>query len=81
MSWPTVRAQPAGDFQTYQSVGTRWPRFAQPRGAAPSCRLEAERLKEAADWIEHYRRFRSESFDRLDDYLKELQAKPGAKNE
>ncbi len=45
------------------------------------CRLEAERLKEAADWIEHYRRFWSESFDRLDDYLKELQAKPGAKNE
>lgn len=39
------------------------------------CRLEAERLKEAADWIEHYRRFWTESFDRLDDYLKQLQAK------
>lgn len=39
------------------------------------CRLEAERLKEAAEWIEHYRRFWTESLDRLDDYLKELQAK------
>lgn len=38
------------------------------------CRLEAEPLKEAADWIQHYRRFWTESFDRLDDYLKELQA-------
>ncbi len=47
------------------------------------CRLEPEPLKEAADWIEHYRRFWSESFDRLDDYLKELQAKrdEGAKDE
>jgi DNA-binding transcriptional ArsR family regulator len=39
------------------------------------CRLEAERLKEAADWIERYRRFWTESFDRLDGYLKELQTK------
>jgi DNA-binding transcriptional ArsR family regulator len=36
-------------------------------------RLEAEPLREAADWLEHYRRFWEESFDRLDDYLKELQ--------
>jgi hypothetical protein len=27
------------------------------------------------DWLEHYRRFYDESFDRLDDYLKKLQAK------
>jgi DNA-binding transcriptional ArsR family regulator len=39
------------------------------------CRLEAKRLKVVADWVEHYRRFWDESFDRLDDYLKELQAK------
>lgn len=47
------------------------------------CRLEAERLKEAAEWIEHYRKFWSESFDRLDDYLKELQGKrdEGVKDE
>ncbi len=39
------------------------------------CRLEAGPLKDAADWLEHYRRFWEESFDRLDDYLDELQAK------
>jgi DNA-binding transcriptional ArsR family regulator len=39
------------------------------------CRLEADRLKEVADWVEHYRRFWEQSFDRLDDYLKELQSK------
>jgi DNA-binding transcriptional ArsR family regulator len=39
------------------------------------CRLRAKPLKEAADWMEHYRQFWDESFDRLDDYLKELQAK------
>ena len=36
------------------------------------CRLEAARLKEVADWVEHYRRFWEESFDRLNDYLHEL---------
>ena len=37
------------------------------------CRLEAAPLKDAADWLEHYRRFWEESFERLDDYLRELQ--------
>jgi DNA-binding transcriptional ArsR family regulator len=37
------------------------------------CQLQAEPLKDAADWLEHYRRFWEESFDRLDDYLRELQ--------
>jgi DNA-binding transcriptional ArsR family regulator len=39
------------------------------------CRLEAGPLKDAADWLEHYRRFWEQSFDRLTDYLGELQAK------
>lgn len=39
------------------------------------CRLEAAPLKEAADWVGDYRRFWEQSLDRLDDYLKELQAK------
>jgi DNA-binding transcriptional ArsR family regulator len=45
------------------------------------CRLEAAPLHDAADWIEHYRRFWEESLDRLDTYLKEVQAakKPGRK--
>ncbi|HXT78594.1 MAG TPA: metalloregulator ArsR/SmtB family transcription factor [Acetobacteraceae bacterium] len=37
------------------------------------CRLTADPLKDAADWLEHYRRFWEQSFDRLDGYLKELQ--------
>jgi DNA-binding transcriptional ArsR family regulator len=39
------------------------------------CQLEAGPLKDVADWIEHYRRFWTESFDRLDDYLHELKIK------
>lgn len=39
------------------------------------CQLEARPLKNAADWIEHYRRFWTESFERLDDYLDELKKK------
>src|SRR3979490_2772471 len=39
------------------------------------CRLEASRLKEVADWIERYRRFWEQSFDRLDEYLRKLQTK------
>ena len=37
------------------------------------CRLEAAPLREAADWVESYRRFWEGSFDRLEDYLSELQ--------
>ena len=39
------------------------------------CRIEAAPLKDVADWVEHYRRFWGESFDRLDEYLNELQRK------
>lgn len=39
------------------------------------CKLKAEPLKDVSDWIEHYRRFWEESFDRLDLYLKEIQKK------
>ena len=36
------------------------------------CRLEAAPLKEVASWVEHYRRFWEQRFDRLEDYLREL---------
>jgi len=39
------------------------------------CALEAGPLKEVADWVEHYRRFWDESFDRLEAYLRELQSR------
>ena len=38
------------------------------------CRLDPEGLKGVDGWLEHYRRFFDESLDRLDDYLRELQA-------
>jgi len=37
------------------------------------CRLEAAPLREAAGWIDEYRRFWEGGFDRLDAYLRELQ--------
>jgi DNA-binding transcriptional ArsR family regulator len=39
------------------------------------CRIEPRPLKEVDAWLDHYRRFYDESFDRLGDYLKKLQAK------
>ena len=36
------------------------------------CRLKAAPLKDIADFVENYRRFWEESFDRLDEYLIEL---------
>ena len=39
------------------------------------CRLQANPLKDIADWVEYYRRHWEESFDKLDRYLKELQRK------
>src|SRR5947199_9459126 len=38
-------------------------------------RLEAGPLKEIAEWAEQYRRFWEESYDRLDEYLDELQGR------
>jgi DNA-binding transcriptional ArsR family regulator len=36
------------------------------------CRLEARRLREVTEWMERYRRFWDESFDRLDGLLVEM---------
>jgi DNA-binding transcriptional ArsR family regulator len=36
-------------------------------------RLDAGPLKDAAQWLEHYRQYWEESFDRLENYLGELQ--------
>lgn len=38
------------------------------------CRLDAKPLQNAADWVEQYRQFWEQSFDRLEEYLQELQA-------
>jgi DNA-binding transcriptional ArsR family regulator len=39
------------------------------------CRLEAGPLKDVDDWMAHYRQFWTESLDRLDHYLRDLQNK------
>ena len=36
------------------------------------CRLEAEPLRGAAEWMDRYRRFWTESFDKLDAHLRTL---------
>jgi DNA-binding transcriptional ArsR family regulator len=38
------------------------------------CRLRARPLRDVSAWVEHYRRFWEERIDRLEDYLRELQA-------
>jgi DNA-binding transcriptional ArsR family regulator len=38
------------------------------------CRLTPEPLKEVSDWVGQYRRLWEASFERLDTYLRELQA-------
>src|SRR6201989_1982173 len=45
------------------------------------CRLEAAPLKEVEDWVEQYRRFWEQSFDRLGEYLREIQQQGGGGGE
>jgi len=48
------------------------------------CKLNGDAFKDVADWMEHYRVFWEESFDRLEDYLKTVTAvkkNKGRKNE
>ena len=45
------------------------------RGRVHSLKLEAKPMQQAQAWIEEYRKFWEGSFDRLEEYLKQLQAK------
>jgi DNA-binding transcriptional ArsR family regulator len=47
------------------------------------CRLRAAPLRDATHWLEDYRRFWEQSFDRLDEHLRQIQAKDeeGARRE
>jgi DNA-binding transcriptional ArsR family regulator len=45
------------------------------------CRLEPAPLRDANEWLETYRQFWDGSFDRLEEHLRELQAKPREKRE
>jgi DNA-binding transcriptional ArsR family regulator len=42
------------------------------------CRIEAAPIKQVVDWADHYRQLWEQRFDRLEDYLTELQSKPKA---
>ncbi|MFK3650200.1 ArsR/SmtB family transcription factor [Lysobacter enzymogenes] len=42
------------------------------------CRLETARLQEVSGWLDEYRQLWDERLQRLDDYLTQLQAAPGA---
>ena len=44
------------------------------------CKLEAGPLKDAAHWIENYRKFWEASLDRLEDYLNRLQSEPARRS-
>jgi len=38
------------------------------------CKLEAKPLRDVSDWVEQYRQFWEQRLDRLEEYLRELQA-------
>ncbi len=44
-------------------------------GRVHRLKLEAKPMQQAQAWIEEYRKFWETSFDRLDEYLKQLQTK------
>ncbi len=44
------------------------------------CKLKPGPLKQAAGWLEEYRQFWEQSFDRLDDYLQRLQTEQKKSN-
>ena len=43
------------------------------------CRIGAQALKPVDEWLENYRRLWEQRFDRLEDYLRELQAQEKTK--
>jgi DNA-binding transcriptional ArsR family regulator len=73
LSGPFAMSQPA--ISKHLKVLERAGLIARGREAQwRPCRLQPEPLKSAVDWLERYREFWEQSFDRLDDYLRKLQA-------
>jgi len=71
---PFNMSQPA--ISKHLKVLTRAGLISRGRDAqSRPCRLEASRLKEATAWMERYRRFWDDSFDRLDAILDEMKKK------
>ena len=53
----------------------------QKAGRVVRCSLNAEPLKDAADWVDRYRRFWEGQFDRLERYLEDVSPKPEGKED
>ena len=47
----------------------------EQKGRDRYCQIKLEKLSEVSDWIEQYRQFWETKFDRLEEYLRELQTK------
>jgi DNA-binding transcriptional ArsR family regulator len=47
----------------------------QQQGRERYCVAQLKKLNEVTDWVEKYRQYWEDSFDRLDEYLNELQKK------
>ena len=65
----------AGGFEAFARPGERRAGPPPTRGRVHRLKLEARPMQQAQAWIEEYRKFWEESFDRLDEYLKQLQTK------
>lgn len=79
---PATVGELAGPFQMSQQAVSKHLAYLQRArlvekrrtGRTHVCTLRPVPFKEVADWVEHYRRFWDESFDRLEKYLLELKA-------
>ena len=53
----------------------------RPHGRERYCEVQLDKLEEVADWLEPYRQFWEERFDRLDNVLQEVQIKETLQND
>jgi len=53
----------------------------RPHGRERYCEVQLDKLEEVADWLEPYRQYWEESFERLDNVLQEIQIKENSQND
>ncbi len=63
-----------GSPMTISVLGADSDTAVKARNAQANRRIQAGPLKEVSGWLDQYRRFWEESFDRLDVYLEKIQA-------
>lgn len=82
---PATVGQLAGPFRMSQQAVSKHLAYLerarlvrkQRHGRSHVCRLRPAPFKQVADWVEHYRIFWEEGFDRLEKYLHDLEMKEG----